>query len=90
MSAPPNLPGQLNIAAKSPTQAPTDTMFNTSEYLNLNAMSPLQPGNNQLGTDTGNGDPWDYNMAGFGGELLAGEGMDTVSDGLRGDENHGL
>lgn len=31
------------------------------------------------------------NGAGFGGEMLAGEGMDTVSDGLRGnDPNQGL
>ena len=31
------------------------------------------------------------NGAGFGGEMLAGEGMDTVSDGLRGgDQNQGL
>jgi hypothetical protein len=31
------------------------------------------------------------NGVGFGGEMLAGEGMDTVSDGLRGgDQNQGL
>ena len=31
------------------------------------------------------------NTIGFGGELLAGDGMDTVSDGLRGpNEQHGL
>lgn len=27
---------------------------------------------------------------GFGGEMLAGEGMDSVSDGLKGGENQGL
>lgn len=45
------------------------------------------------GTGTGTNDfSWDFgNMNGFGGEMLATEGMDTVSDGLRGGEqNQGL
>ena len=42
---------------------------------------------------TGNAMTFDFgqNGVGFGGEMLAGEGMDTVSDGLRGgDQNQGL
>lgn len=44
-------------------------------------------------SDVGMGGSFDFgnNGAGFGGEMLAGEGMDTVSDGLRGpDPNQGL
>jgi hypothetical protein len=42
-------------------------------------------GDNNMSFDFG------QNGAGFGGEMLAGEGMDTVSDGLRGgDQNQGL
>jgi hypothetical protein len=34
---------------------------------------------------------FDYGgSSGFGGEMLAGEGMDTVSDGLKSGENQGL
>jgi hypothetical protein len=45
--------------------------------------------------DNSNANPMSFdfgqNGAGFGGEMLAGEGMDTVSDGLRGgDQNQGL
>jgi hypothetical protein len=43
--------------------------------------------------DNSNSMSFDFgqNGAGFGGEMLAGEGMDTVSDGLRGgDQNQGL
>lgn len=60
---------------------------NNSNNININN-GDIGMGGNGVGSmsfDFGN------NGAGFGGEMLAGEGMDTVSDGLRGnDPNQGL
>lgn len=61
-----------------------DFAQNTNNTSN-NDMTMGGNGNSTMSFDFGN------NGAGFGGEMLAGEGMDTVSDGLRGnDPNQGL
>ena len=100
----------------APVPADLEALFNTSEYFDLSAMSPVQPGSDAMqtfaadfggqpipydrldslapgtndiaGDTTGNGAmPFDYAMSGgFGGENLAGEGMDSVSDGLQGND----
>jgi hypothetical protein len=55
------------------------------EYMNDNLNGSGSGGGNTMTFDFG------QNGVGFGGEMLAGEGMDTVSDGLRGgDQNQGL
>lgn len=66
--------------------------FENGQYVNQNQNGGGQAtmmgdymGDNPMSFDFG------QNGAGFGGEMLAGEGMDTVSDGLRGgDQNQGL
>lgn len=59
------------------------------------AYGTIGMGGGEFDTGAGNTMTFDFgigtNGAGFGGEMLAGEGMDTVSDGLRGnDPNQGL
>jgi hypothetical protein len=106
MSAPPDLTGGSIPKVEQNDMPPDlEAMFNTSDYLNLAGLSPLgsiypQPANSQafgnfggdsfgMGEEIG-GVNFDYGVGGFGGETLAREGMDTVSDGLRGSEQQGL
>jgi len=117
MSAPPDL-----TQPSQPRPTDLETLFNTSEYFDLSAMSPVQQGSSTMpsldqnigepyapydrvetlmsstmhGTgesmDVSNGtseraNSFDYaSGGGFGGEMLAGAGMDNVSDGLKGSD----
>lgn len=67
--------------------------YSNNQNQNQNQAGQTMMGDYMNDSMTGNAMTFDFgqNGVGFGGEMLAGEGMDTVSDGLRGgDQNQGL
>ena len=83
-SMPPNLDSSISNIISGPHGQPT-----SSSLLGVSTLNDFAAAANGFTNGTNDFAPT-FDFGGFGGEMLAGEGMDSVSDGLKTGENQGL